>query len=81
MWFWWYMFVCDLLVPLTMIICGKMMWKHPPAKINGMAGYRTARSMKNMEIRAEVLWKIVVEDWLDHAVFFCFDSDSVLSGK
>ncbi|GAA6444347.1 hypothetical protein K170097C1_27380 [Hungatella effluvii] len=34
-----------------------------------------------MEIRAEVLWKIVVEDWLDHAVFFCFDSDSVLSGK
>ena len=49
MWFWWYMFVCDLLVPLTMIICGKMMWKHPPAKINGMAGYRTARSMKNMD--------------------------------
>ena len=32
-----------------MIIAGRMMWKHPPQKINGMMGYRTSRSMKNMD--------------------------------
>lgn len=32
-----------------MIIYGRMMWKHPPKKINGLSGYRTSRSMKNME--------------------------------
>ena len=47
--FWWFMFACDLLVPVVMIICGRMMWKHPPKKINGVIGYRTTRSMKNMD--------------------------------
>ena len=47
--FWWFMFACDLLVPVIMIISGRMMWKHPPKNINGMIGYRTARSMKNMD--------------------------------
>lgn len=49
MWFWWFMLCCDLLVPAIMIIAGRMMWKHPPKKINGIIGYRTARSMKNMD--------------------------------
>lgn len=49
MWFWWYMLVCDLLIPFLMIICGRMMWKHPPKDINGIIGYRTARSMKNKD--------------------------------
>lgn len=49
MWFWWFMFVCDLLTPILMIVAGNMMWKHAPKKINGAIGYRTARSMKNME--------------------------------
>ena len=49
MWFWWFMFVCDLLIPVLMIICGRMMWKHTPGKINGIIGYRTKRSMKNMD--------------------------------
>ena len=49
MWFWWFMLVCDLLVPITMILCGRMMWKHAPEKINGVMGYRTPRSMKNMD--------------------------------
>lgn len=43
------MFVCDLLIPVLMIICGRMMWKHTPGKINGIIGYRTKRSMKNMD--------------------------------
>ncbi len=49
MWFWWFMFCCDILTPIVMIIYGRMMWKHPPKKINGLSGYRTSRSMKNME--------------------------------
>ncbi len=49
MWFWWFIFVCDLLIPIVMIIAGNMMWQHAPEKINGTIGYRTARSMKNMD--------------------------------
>ena len=49
MWFWWFMFVCDLLIPILMIISGRIMWKHPPQKINGILGYRTTRSMKNKD--------------------------------
>ena len=49
MWFWWYMFVCDLLIPMLLIIAGRMMWKHCPQKINRIYGYRTKRSMKSME--------------------------------
>lgn len=47
--FWWFMFLCDLLIPLMMILFGRMMWKHPPKSINAVVGYRTKRSMKNMD--------------------------------
>lgn len=47
--FWWFMFLCDLLIPFIMIISGKMMWKHPPKSINAVMGYRTKRSMRNMD--------------------------------
>ena len=33
-----------------------MMWKHCPKKINGLLGYRTTRSMKNLET-----WKFAHE--------------------
>lgn len=49
MWFWWFILICDLLIPILMIGFGRMMWKHPPKNINGIIGYRTARSMKNMD--------------------------------
>lgn len=49
MWFWWFMFICDLLIPILMIISGRMMWKHSPENINGIIGYRTTRSMKNKD--------------------------------
>lgn len=49
MWFWWFMLVCDLLIPLVMVIAGWMMWKHCPKKINTIYGYRTKRSMMNMD--------------------------------
>lgn len=43
------MFICNLLLPLIMIIAGYAMYKNPPKKINEVIGYRTARSTKNME--------------------------------
>ena len=49
MWFWWFMFVCNILIPVILIFAGRMMWKHCPQKINGVYGYRTSRSMKNMD--------------------------------
>ena len=52
MWFWWTILVCDLLIPIVMIIAGWMMWKHTPKRINRWYGYRTALSMKN-----EQTWK------------------------
>lgn len=56
MWFWWFMFFCNLLIPGLMILTGRMMWKHCPKKINGLLGYRTTRSMKNMDT-----WKFAHE--------------------
>jgi len=41
-----FMPVSDLLIPLVMVICGRYMWKHCPKNINGLVGYRTARSVK-----------------------------------
>lgn len=49
MWFWWFMFVCNLLIPILLIISGRMMWKHPPKSINQAVGYRTKLSMQNMD--------------------------------
>ena len=49
MWFWWLILFCDLIIPLTMIIFGYWMWKHPPKEINGIFGYRTTRSMINQD--------------------------------
>lgn len=47
MWFYITMFICNLLIPFSMIIIGNSMYKHPPKNINGWIGYRTTRSMKN----------------------------------
>ena len=56
MWFWLFMFICNLLTPILLIVCGRMMWKHCPQKINSVYGYRTTRSMKNMDT-----WKFAHE--------------------
>lgn len=49
MWFWISMFICNMLIPLLMVISGYLMYKHPPKEINGLYGYRTSRSMKNKD--------------------------------
>ena len=63
--FWCFMLVFDLLIPIIMILCGRMMWKHPPKSINGIVGYRTRRSMINsntwqyaQEYCGRLWWKI-----------------------
>lgn len=43
----WFIFACDLLIPIMMIWFGRIMWKHTPKDINYIFGYRTTRSMKN----------------------------------
>lgn len=54
--FWWFLFVCNLMIPILMILLGKWMWKHCPESINVVLGYRTKRSMKNMDT-----WKFAHE--------------------
>lgn len=49
MMFWAFMFIADLLVPLTMIFFGTRFEKNAPGEINVAFGYRTAMSMKNKE--------------------------------
>ncbi len=56
MMFFWFMLVCDLLVPITMATAGGIMRKHYPKDINGLIGYRTERSQKNMDT-----WKFAHE--------------------
>lgn len=49
MWFWWFMMVSNCLIPITMIIAGRFLWRHYPKDINSVIGYRTKRSMRNEE--------------------------------
>lgn len=42
-------FICNLLVPLIMIVAGYMMYKKPPKDINNVFGYRTSMSKKNKD--------------------------------
>ena len=49
MWFWWFILICDLIIPIILMIAGRTMWKHCPKNINTVFGYRTTRSMKNMD--------------------------------
>ncbi len=58
MWFWWYMFVFNMLYSLAMIIAGWFMWKHCPQQgINSIIGYRSKRSMINQDT-----WKFANEN-------------------
>ena len=50
------LFVCNLIVPLLMLVFGVWMLRRPPKSINGAFGYRTRRSMKNEET-----WKFAHE--------------------
>lgn len=49
MWFYISMFLCNLLIPLIMLIAGHCMYRHPPKKINGYVGYRSQMAKKNKD--------------------------------
>lgn len=49
LWFWFFMVISNLIVPLLMIGVGRMMMINPPKTINRVFGYRTSQSMKNQE--------------------------------
>ncbi len=49
MFYWWFMLVTCLLMPVLMIVFGYFFVKSPPRKINSVFGYRTKMSMKNMD--------------------------------
>jgi len=53
---WVCMFICNLIVPLMMVVFGIIFIKNPPKKINWIYGYRTKLSMKNEET-----WKFAHE--------------------
>ncbi len=46
---WWICFGISLIIPAVLALAGLLSWKRCPKKINGLVGYRTARSMKNEE--------------------------------
>ena len=47
--FWFFMTICNLILPILMIVIGKVFVKNPPKNINYIVGYRTSRSMKNQD--------------------------------
>ena len=47
--FWTLMLLTAVLCPLMMLVFGAVYKRHAPRKINRFSGYRTARSMKNID--------------------------------
>lgn len=47
--FWIFMTICNLMLPILMIVFGRVFIKNPPKTINGIYGYRTSRSRKNQD--------------------------------
>lgn len=42
-----FLFICSLLVPVSMVLLGQRWSKNPPKDKNGLSGYRTAMSRMN----------------------------------
>lgn len=47
--FWIFCLAMNLLLPVIMLVFGRLFQTRPPKTINGLFGYRTARSMKSQE--------------------------------
>lgn len=41
--------LCDLILPILMVIAGYFLKKHPPKEPNGFIGYRSSMSRKNAD--------------------------------
>ena len=56
--FWIFMLIIVLLIPLTMIFFGWLLFRKTPKEINYVYGYRTKRSMmKHGDLRINILGK------------------------
>ena len=88
MWFWWFMLLTDMLVPIIMIVAGRLMWRRCPKTINGLYGYRTSRSMKNTDtwryahdyagrLWWTIGWIILVPTILAHVPFYSSNEDTI----
>lgn len=88
MWFWVFMFFCNLLIPLLMIGFGQVLRKHPPKGVNNFFGYRTAMSMKNEDtwefanvLMAKIWWKagwfLLIPSVLLQLPFIHSDEDTI----
>lgn len=84
----WFIFACDLLIPIMMIGFGRIMWKHTPKDINYIFGYRTTRSMKNEdtwrfahEYCGRLWWRIglimLIPTVLVHIPFYDSSKDTI----
>ncbi len=49
MYFWFFMLVMNLLIPVTMTVAGRLFMHKPPKNINNVYGYRTSRSTRSIE--------------------------------
>ena len=47
--FWIFMMIMCLLIPISMVLLGILFYRKPPEAINPVFGYRSERSMKNIE--------------------------------
>lgn len=47
--FWAFLTISNLMIPVLMIVFGRVFIKNPPKTINGIYGYRTSRSRKNQD--------------------------------
>ena len=71
-----------------MVVGGRMMWKHCPKHINGMLGYRTTRSRKNMDtwkfahdycgkLWWKIGWVMIIPSALVHIPLYHSDENTI----
>ena len=71
-----------------MIVGGRIMWKHCPKHINGIYGYRTTRSMKNMDtwkfahdycgkLWWKIGWVMIIPSALIHIPLYHSDKNTI----
>ncbi len=58
--FWIFMVMMDLMIPLIMIVFGKVFLKNPPKEINLIYGYRTGRSTYEVARRTPEATVIII---------------------
>lgn len=47
--FWLFMLLVDWIIPVVMILFGRLFLRQPPKNVNSVFGYRTTMSMKNQD--------------------------------